>query len=103
MPAGRGGSRTSASAASAPPPSEIAATAPTPSGGSEVGCGSVGTPGPSHMIASGAERLKLLRTNLLPMTSFGQRAQKQQAAVESLKDVNNPEEFLDRVIAVDGG
>jgi hypothetical protein len=47
------------------------------------------------------ERLKLLRTNLLPMTTFGQRAQKQQAAVESLKEVTNPEEFLDRVIAAD--
>lgn len=47
------------------------------------------------------ERLKLLRENLMPITTFGKRAQKQQAAVESLKDVNTPEEFLDRVIAAD--
>jgi hypothetical protein len=47
------------------------------------------------------ERLKLLRDNLMPLTTFGKRAQKQQAAVESLKDVNSPEEFLDRVIAAD--
>ena len=47
------------------------------------------------------ERLKLLRENLMPLTTFGRRAQKQQAAVESLKDVNSPEEFLDRVIAAD--
>ena len=37
----------------------------------------------------------------MPLTTFGKRAQKQQAAVESLKDVNSPEEFLDRVIAAD--
>jgi hypothetical protein len=48
-----------------------------------------------------AERLKLLRINLMPMTTFGKRAQKQQAAVESLKDVSSPEEFLDRIIAAD--
>ena len=48
-----------------------------------------------------AERLKLLRENLMPLTSFGKIALKQQAAVESLKDVNSPEEFLDRVIAAD--
>ena len=47
------------------------------------------------------ERLKLLRDNLMPLTTFGRRAQKQQAAVESLKDVNTPEEFLDRVLAAD--
>ena len=47
------------------------------------------------------ERLKLLRENLMPLTTFGRRAQKQQAAVASLKDVNTPEEFLDRVIAAD--
>ena len=47
------------------------------------------------------ERLKLLRDNLMPLTTFGRRAQKQQAAVESLKDVNTPDEFLDRVLAAD--
>ena len=47
------------------------------------------------------ERLKLLRDNLMPLTTFGKSAPKQQAAVESLKDVNTPEEFLDRVIAAD--
>ncbi len=48
-----------------------------------------------------SERLKLLRENLMPLTAFGRRALKQQAAVASLKDVNTPEEFLDRVIAAD--
>ena len=47
------------------------------------------------------ERLKLLRDNLMPMTTYGKRAAKQQAAVESLKDVNSPEEFLDRIIAAE--
>jgi predicted trehalose synthase len=37
----------------------------------------------------------------MPLTSFGKIALKQQAAVESLKDVNTPQEFLDRILAAD--
>ena len=40
-----------------------------------------------------SERLKMLRENLMPLTSFGKIALKQQAAVESLKDVNTPRSF----------
>ena len=40
-----------------------------------------------------AERLKLLRENLMPITTFGKRVAKQQAAVESLKDVKRPRSF----------
>jgi hypothetical protein len=47
------------------------------------------------------EKMRMLRDNLMPLTSYGKRAAKQQAAVESLKDVKSPEEFLDRVIAAD--
>lgn len=47
------------------------------------------------------ERLRLLRANLMPMTTFGKRALKQQAAVESLKDLQSPEAFLERVIVAD--
>ena len=47
------------------------------------------------------ERMQMLRDNLMPLTTFGKRAARQQAAVESLKDVNSPEEFLDRVVAAD--
>lgn len=46
-------------------------------------------------------RLDLLQKNLLPLTSFGKRLEKQQAAVTSLKDLKSPEEFLDRLIAAD--
>jgi hypothetical protein len=48
-----------------------------------------------------AERLNLLRENLLPITTFGRRLQKQRAAVESLRDLKDPDEFLDKVIAAD--
>ncbi len=46
-------------------------------------------------------RLEMLRENLMPITTWGKRAQKQRAAVESLKDVKTPEEFVDRVVAAD--
>lgn len=47
------------------------------------------------------ERLDLLQQNLLPLTAFGKRLAKQQAAVASLKDLKSPEEFLDRLMAAD--
>lgn len=47
------------------------------------------------------KRLEALRDALMPITSFGKKAAKQRAAVESLKDISTPEAFLDRVIASD--
>ncbi len=47
------------------------------------------------------DRLRLLQENLLPLTTFGKRVAKQQAAVTALKDLQGPEEFLERVIAAD--
>jgi hypothetical protein len=46
-------------------------------------------------------RLEMLRENLLPVTTWGKRAQKQRAAVDSLKDLKSPEEFLDKIVAGD--
>ena len=46
-------------------------------------------------------RLEMLRENLLPVTTWGKRAQKQRAAVESLKDVKDPQELLDKVVSGD--
>jgi hypothetical protein len=43
----------------------------------------------------------MLRDNLMPVTTWGKRAQKQRAAVESLKDVKSPEELVDRIMAAD--
>ncbi len=55
--------------------------------------------------ASGDEkmkgRLELLRENLMPITTWGKRAQKQRAAVESLKDVKSSEEFVERMVRAD--
>ncbi|OQA42693.1 MAG: hypothetical protein BWY52_02135 [Chloroflexi bacterium ADurb.Bin325] len=48
-----------------------------------------------------AERLTLLREGLMPITAFGKRLQKQRAAVEGLRDLKDPDEFLARVIAGD--
>jgi hypothetical protein len=46
-------------------------------------------------------RLEMLRENLLPITTWGKRAQKQRAAVESLKDLKTPEELVGRIVAAD--
>jgi hypothetical protein len=46
-------------------------------------------------------RLEMLRDNLMPITTWGKKAQKQRAAVEGLKDVKSPEEFVDRIVAAD--
>ena len=51
--------------------------------------------------AKSAERLKLLRDNLMPITTFGQKAEKQRIAVESLKDLKSPAEFPERMLAAD--
>lgn len=48
-----------------------------------------------------AKKLETLRESLMPITTFGQKAAKQRAAVESLKDVKTPEEFLDRMLRAD--
>jgi hypothetical protein len=48
-----------------------------------------------------AGRLTMLRDNLMPITEWGKKAQKQRAAVESLKDLKSPEEFLDRMVSAD--
>lgn len=47
------------------------------------------------------KRLELLRDNLMPITTWGKRAQKQRAAVESLKDIKTPEAFAERMAAAD--
>lgn len=46
-------------------------------------------------------KLTMLRENLMPITAWGKKAQKQRAAVESLNDLKTPEEFLERMIAAD--
>lgn len=51
--------------------------------------------------AKAAERLRLLQQNLMPLTEFGRRFLKQQAALESLKEVQSPEAFLERVLTAD--
>ncbi len=48
-----------------------------------------------------AERLRLLQQNLMPLTEFGKRYAKQQAAIASLKDLQSPEAFFERVLAAD--
>ena len=48
-----------------------------------------------------AAQLTMLRDNLMPITSFGRRLQKQRAAVESLRDLKDPDEFLAKIIAAD--
>jgi hypothetical protein len=48
-----------------------------------------------------AQRLELLRTNLMPVTTYGRRMMKQQSAVASLENVKTPEELLDRIVACD--
>ena len=47
------------------------------------------------------ERLSMLRNNLMPITTYGKRLARQQAAVDSLAEVKSPEELLDKVAAAD--
>lgn len=51
--------------------------------------------------AKAAERLKMLRDNLLDLTTFGKRAARQQAAVASLQDVKTPDDLVARFVAVE--
>jgi hypothetical protein len=46
-------------------------------------------------------KLTLLRNNLMPITTYGRRLVRQQAAVESLREVETPEELMDLVTAAD--
>ncbi len=48
-----------------------------------------------------AARLDLLQKNLMPITTFGKRMVKQQAAVESLKEIKDADEFLEKMVASD--
>lgn len=48
-----------------------------------------------------AARLELLQKNLMPITTFGKRMVKQQAAVESLKEIKDADEFLEKMVASD--
>lgn len=50
---------------------------------------------------AGAQRLLMLRDNLMQLTSWGKRAAKQQAAVESLRGITSLDQLLDRVISAD--
>ena len=47
------------------------------------------------------DRLEMLRKNLMPITSYGRRLARQQAAVESLGEVKTADELLDKVAAAD--
>lgn len=48
-----------------------------------------------------AERLTTLRSSLMPLTTYGRRLAKQQAAVDSLAEVKTPDELLDKIAAAD--
>ncbi len=47
------------------------------------------------------ERFRLLEENLMPLTPAGRRLAKQRAAVESLRELDSPEAFLERVLRAD--
>jgi hypothetical protein len=51
--------------------------------------------------AKSAERLRLLRESLMPITSWGQRAAKQQAALETLRDVSTADELVEKVAGLE--
>jgi hypothetical protein len=48
-----------------------------------------------------SERTRMLYENLLQLTSYGRRVAKQQAALESLREVTTPEQLVDRIVAAD--
>jgi hypothetical protein len=48
-----------------------------------------------------AQKLRTLREKLMPLTSWGKRAAKQEAAVASLEGVKSPDELLAKVIEAD--
>jgi CpXC protein len=49
----------------------------------------------------GAKQLEMLREGLMKITTYGKRVAKQEAAVASLKDIKNPEEFFERLVSAD--
>ena len=48
-----------------------------------------------------AKKLLELREKLMPLTTWGRRAAKQEEAIASLENVQSPEELLEKVIAAD--
>ena len=48
-----------------------------------------------------AERMRMLYDNLLELTTYGKRVAKQQAAIESLREISTPEQLVDRIVAAD--
>jgi len=47
------------------------------------------------------ERTGMLYDNLLQLTTYGKRVARQQAAVESLREISTPEQLVDRILAAD--
>jgi hypothetical protein len=47
------------------------------------------------------ERMRMLYDNLLELTTYGKRVARQQAAVESLREISTPEQLVDRIVAAD--
>jgi hypothetical protein len=48
-----------------------------------------------------AERMHMLYDNLLQLTTYGKRIAKQQAAVESLREISTPEQLVEKIVAAD--
>jgi hypothetical protein len=48
-----------------------------------------------------AERLGMLYDQLLELTTYGKRVARQQAAVESLREITTPEQLVEKVVAAD--
>jgi hypothetical protein len=48
-----------------------------------------------------ARQLEMLRDRLKALTTYGRRIGRQEEAIASLKDIQSPDEFLERVIAAD--
>jgi len=46
-------------------------------------------------------RMQMLYDNLLELTTYGRRVAKQQAAVESLREISTPEQLVERIVAAD--
>jgi hypothetical protein len=47
------------------------------------------------------ERMNMLYENLLQLTTYGKRVAKQQAALESLREISSPEQLVDKIVAAD--
>lgn len=48
-----------------------------------------------------ARQLEMLRDQLKKQTTYGKRVARQEEAIQSLKDIQSPEEFFERVLAAD--